>query len=247
MLARWRVGFVIAVVLGCVGLVACGSGDANSHAERYLKGEPHAVWAGRIGPMVAKLTLSGDGSITFLVVECRPREPQCHEVGYYTERSSKYGPGHTESERLINEGPRVDLPTPVEHDAFSKLFDLPGVGYSCKGSYAIAVVNALLRQPQDIVTDRSSGVNIRFKKAQIPMRFHPEGVLVYGLLPAHASTIVVKTPDGRVVARQREMGAEEEPHFKGANTRVGSVGRRILEPLRTRSSRQRRRGRSCWR
>lgn len=203
--------------MGCLGLVACGSGAAGhpEHSERYLQGTPHAFWAGKAGPAVAKLKLPGGSLITFLVVECRRHEPRCHQVGYYTELPGEQQP----PERILNEGPRVARPEPIEHDATSKVFDLPVLEYSCEGLYPIGLVHALLRQPRDTVLDRSGGQVVEFKKAQIPVQFHPEGVLVYGLLLAHANTIVVKAPDGRVVARQQELGADEEPHFKGATTR----------------------------
>lgn len=209
-------------VIACLGLVACGRGGADVGADVYLghhlRGQPSGPWAGKTGPTVAELKLPHGVAITFLIVECRPHKPQCHQVEYYTESPFTHEPGYGEPERTLNEGPHVNHPDPFEHEAFNKVLDLPLVGYLCEGPYAIAPVDALLRQPKDTVTDRSRGQTVRLNKAPIPAQFHPEGVLVYGLLPPHANTIVVKDPAGRVVARDRELGADEEPHFKGANT-----------------------------
>lgn len=213
---RWRACSAI-VVTACLTLAACGAGGAEGHEERryvHVRGQPYAFWAGKIGPTVAKLTLPGGGRITFLVVECRRREPSCHQVGHYTESPAQHEPGRAEPERTIQEGPRVDRPEPIEHEGLNKVLDWR-VEYSCVGQYPVALVDALLRQPKDIVTDRSAKRAIRLSKAQITVRFHPEGVLVYGLLLPSASRVVVTAPDGRTVDSFSVAGASERPQFKG--------------------------------
>lgn len=216
---QWRAFLTLTLVTTCLGLTACGSGIAASgHQERYLRGQPHAIWAGKVGPRVARLKLPFGGSIVFLVVECQRNEPQCHQVGFFTESPFTREPGHAEPERRLNEGPRVNHLELGENESFNKVFDLPVIGYDCEGPYAIAPVDALLRQPRDTVIDRSGKEIVRMKKASIPARFHPKGVLVYGLLLPRANTVVVKAPDGHVVAREQELGADEEAHFKAPAT-----------------------------
>lgn len=112
----------------------------------------------------------------------------------------------------------MNHPEPAERNGGSGVLDLPGVSYMCDGKTPVAVLDGLLRQPQDTVTDSSGDMSVTLKKAPIPVRFHPEGVLVYGQLLARANVIVVRNSRGTVVAREHLLGAEEEPHFKGPVT-----------------------------
>lgn len=209
---------VAAVVGGFLGLTSCGGAIASrrGHLERRPASRPWAPWSGRVGPTVAKLSVTGGEPVVFLVVECHRDEPQCHEIGYYMEPTSKYG------ERSLNEGPRVNHPEPAERYGASDVFDLRGVSYECDGVTLVAIVDGLLRQSRDTVTDSSRGTTVTFRKAPIPARFRPEGVLVYGQLLAHANTITVRNSRGAVVAREHLLGAGEEAHFKLPATRRSS-------------------------
>lgn len=196
------------VMGGFLGLTSCGSEIVpQGHLERRPLGQPWAPWAGKVGPVVAHLNITGGQPIVFVVVECR-HEPQCHEIGYFTR------PAYKDGERTLNEGPRVNHPEPIERNGGSRALDLPGVSYMCDGKTSVAVLDGLLRQPQDTVTDSAGGTSVAFRKAPIAVRFHPEGVLVYGTLLAHANTITVRSDRGTVVAREHLWGAEEEPGFK---------------------------------
>jgi hypothetical protein len=214
-LARWRVWCAIAsmAMVGFFGLTGCGSEAVLlGHLERRLPGQPWAPWAGRVGPIVAHLDVTGGQPIVFVVVECRD-EPQCHEVGYFTQ------PAYKDGERTLNEGPRVNHPEPIERNGDSRVLDSPGVSYMCDGGTSVAVLDGLLRQSQDAVTDSSDGTSVIFKKVPIPVRFHPEGILVYGALLARANTLTVRSSYGTVVAREHLLGAGEEPGFTSPVTR----------------------------
>lgn len=89
--ARWRAWCAVAstMIAGFLGLASCGYGVVpQGHLERHLRGQPWAPWAGRVGPAVANLNITGGQPIAFVVVECR-HEPQCHEIGYYMQPAYK--------------------------------------------------------------------------------------------------------------------------------------------------------------
>jgi hypothetical protein len=106
----------------------------------------------------------------------------------------------------------------AERRGASKVFDLGNVSYERDGMTPVAIVDGLLLQWGDTVMDNSRGATVTFKKALIPARFYPRGVLVYGQLLPYANTITVRNPRSRMVAREHLLGADEEAHFKHPTT-----------------------------
>lgn len=73
---------------------------------------------------------------------------------------------------------------------------------------AYALAFGLLHLPEDTVTAQNGHEMVSFKKITIPASLHPDGVLVYALLPPGPNEVIVRTPTRRVVSREREWGRQ---------------------------------------
>ncbi|MHB1859190.1 MAG: hypothetical protein ACYCUM_03600 [Solirubrobacteraceae bacterium] len=83
--------------------------------------------------------------------------------------------------------------------------------YECVGSYPFALAYGRMRNARNTITASSDGRTVRFKKAVIPARLHPDGVLVYALLPPGRNDVVTRTLGGRVVSTEHWSGQGAYP------------------------------------
>lgn len=70
----------------------------------------------------------------------------------------------------------------------------------CTGSHERIVAFGLLRDKRYTVVAQGRGSTTRLKKVPIPAVFHAGGVLVYARLASSPTSVIVRTPSGRVVS-----------------------------------------------
>lgn len=83
-----------------------------------------------------------------------------------------------------------------------------GVSGGCVAGREVLFAYGQLAQPRDSVIAKAHGLTVRLNKTTIPARLHPEGVLVYGLLPSGGANIVARAPSGAVQAVLPFRGTE---------------------------------------
>jgi hypothetical protein len=89
-----------------------------------------------------------------------------------------------------------------------------GIVHGCVGVTGYALAYGMLRSPGDTVTALDSKGAIRFRKVVIPAKFYPHGVLVYASLAPGPVELVVTTPSGSVVSKERYPGAQPVCRFR---------------------------------
>jgi hypothetical protein len=173
-------------------LTGCGGSDAREHAA---------------GPVKSGPITHAPGGLRTLVRERMPG-------GYFSIIGRRYSYlGHTHSalesreqaagSRLRGGGSGDVSVEPGQHSPLEMI-----VSQGCVGLHAYALAYAMLRDARNAVIAQAGGTTTRFKKVTIPASFHPDGVLVYALLPPGENDVVTRTPSGRVVYNERWHGRE---------------------------------------
>jgi hypothetical protein len=175
-------------------LVSVMAGCGQTH--RRDPRAPGAPGAPRAEHVLVRAPLAGGGYFVIGVVQHQEGGREQAELQHHFEVLTTHGMqpgGWSSGPRLGGVEPRT-LAIHVDH------------GCSSGNPYALAV--GLLQAPRDTVTARSTGHPVALKRAVIPARFAPHGVLVYGLLGPAATKIVTRTPTGRLLSNESFGGQE---------------------------------------
>lgn len=227
---RTTVSLVAVLLVVQVSIVGCGSAADDNNAKRQHAVAPGGTTRHRSetsatkeldylasssqGTTLAGIGLPGGAAIRIAAIRCLSGQAGCYEFAAYREvpakhasrmSGKKYGRVNT---GIVGTGPSITQAGPAERTILDMI-----ARHGCAGSYVnrpYAVVYGLLRGVKDIVTAQAGGRTISVKKASIPSRMHPEGVLVYGLLLPGANEVVVRTPGGRDVSKEFWPGSNEE-------------------------------------
>jgi hypothetical protein len=76
------------------------------------------------------------------------------------------------------------------------------VSRGCLDGHLYAVAYGMLRDPTDLVTERTRDTVSKLDKVIIPASFRPDGVLVYTVLGQGSIDIMTRTQSGRVVTNE---------------------------------------------
>ncbi len=232
--SRWGTGkcatafLMMALLAAGIGLDGCGatsghdpagkattvSASQGKEVEAYARKELDrlkSAW----GPTLARVGLPGGDVITILALRCGTTETSCYRLAEAWEGPPRYaharhGQNRRTAKRTVGTGgPAITDGGPGER---AVALDM-GVAHGCAGlrphEYPYALAYGVLRGVEDVVTDRANGRTVRMKKAAIPARIRPEGVLLYGLLLPGSNEIVVRAPGGRIVERQDWAGSNK--------------------------------------
>lgn len=218
--ARRQTVLVMTLLVTSVALMACGgakSGDRKSapSAEEREKRSLEAQVGRELrrrndasGPTLARVGLPGGDAVSMLAIRCA-MGTGCYELVEGWEEPAVRDDRHGIVRRIVASGEPVSNVGPAERVVLNL-----SVNHGCAGArgheYPFAFAHGLLRGVTDIVTTQAGSKTIRLKKAVIPARMHPEGVLVYGLLLPGPNDVVVRTPGGRIVSASHWSGPGEE-------------------------------------
>ena len=163
------------------------------------------------GLMLARGKLADGGFFVIVVKRCL--SGHCHELDEYVEEPARYS-GVPGSIGLVKEGgetgPEIGrrsvlLPVRRVNHRYRVLMELK-VSHACAGPNPYALAYGMLYRPGASITAHADGLTLKFKGVTIPARLHPGGVLVYALLPPGKNELVVREPNGQVVAREPAYG-----------------------------------------
>jgi hypothetical protein len=96
----------------------------------------------------------------------------------------------------------------------------------CLGSRSYALVAGVVRIPDVVVVAKVDHRTIQLQRAAIPGYLDAGGSLVYGVLPAIPSDVMVRGMTGRMLVNERYGGVSVErcPRGETSSSAVGSVG-----------------------
>lgn len=215
-LARWRTTILSAspLCLVLLGIVGCGTSDPKGHGGRDRMTASTEVTTnngsngGIASVMLARVELPGETTIRIAAIPC-VRPATCYEFAEYQEEPAKYAPWSHKKNGMVNTGLVATGPAITQAGLAERATLNLVVERGCSHSQPYALAHGLLRQAHDRVVDEVGGRSVNMEKAKIPSSVHPEGALVYGLLPRGTNSIVVRTPSGKVVSRTDWMGSSE--------------------------------------
>jgi hypothetical protein len=96
----------------------------------------------------------------------------------------------------------------------------------CLGGHPYALVAGVVRRPDAVVVAKVDHRTIRLRRAAIPRYLEAGGSLVYGVLPATPSDVMVQSVTGHMLVNERyeEVSVERCPPRETGASAVGSVG-----------------------
>jgi hypothetical protein len=81
------------------------------------------------------------------------------------------------------------------------------IKHGCLAGHQFGLVYGVIRNPYDIVVAKTLGASIELRKKVLPTRLL-NGTLVYASVGSGAVYVVIRAPDGRVLAKERYTGYE---------------------------------------
>jgi|GEM_PF-6016232 hypothetical protein len=105
-----------------------------------------------------------------------------------------------------------------------------GTHTGCQG-HRFAIINGILKAPEDSVSLRAAGELTLLRKTALPAALHYRGALVYGVAPSSRYALLVRTPAGKSVEEPSLFTAvtpdachrtEHVEHVFASPTRSGS-------------------------
>jgi hypothetical protein len=187
-------------------------GESGHRLEADITSGSKKMASERKALMLARMELPGGTTIKIAARRCAI-PASCYEFAEYQEEPAKYVRWAGKKNGMVNTGlvatgPAITQAGPAERTVLNLI-----VEHGCSGPYSneqpYALAHGLLRNANDRVIDRVDGRSIRLHKATIPTYIHPEGVLVYGLLPRGTNNIVVQAPSGKIISSMNWAGSNE--------------------------------------
>jgi hypothetical protein len=95
----------------------------------------------------------------------------------------------------------------------------------CAGAIPYVVAFGLLRDGHNLVLARRQGMMVALKAVSMPRALYAGGTLVYTVLSSVPSEVVIQTPNGTPISRERYagLGSERCPSKENGGA-IGSIG-----------------------